>query len=222
LTAGAACAIFGKVEITWLGHSCFRLKGSQAAVVADPYAPDIGLSLGKPSARIVTVSHQHPGHNYVQGVSGDPKVIHGPGEYEVGGILIIGIPTYHDAARGEKRGKNTGYLMEIDGITVFHAGDLGHVLDTDQLEEIGSVDVLMLPVGGESTIDAPRAVEIVKELTPPVVIPMHFQTPELKRELAPLGDFLKEMGLESVEPRPKLSVTRNNLPPSTQVVLLSY
>ncbi|MFC1917771.1 MBL fold metallo-hydrolase [Chloroflexota bacterium] len=210
------------MEIIWLGHSCFRLRGSQAVIITDPYSPELGYSLGKQSARVVTVSHQHPGHNYIQGIADEPKVLQGPGEYEIGGILIIGVATFHDDAQGSKRGKNTAYLMEIDGVSVLHVGDLGHSLNTEQLEEIGSVDVLLLPVGGVSTIDAVKATEIIRELSPPVVIPMHYQTPELKRELAPIERFLKEMGLESIEPRPKLSVTRTNLPASTQVILLGY
>ncbi|MFC1942041.1 MBL fold metallo-hydrolase, partial [Chloroflexota bacterium] len=109
------------MDITWLGHSCFRVKGSQAVIVTDPFAPDLGYSLGNPTANIVTVSHQHASHSYTKGVDG-------PGEYEISGILIIGVPSYHDDESGGKRGKNTIYLMEVDGISVCHLGDLGHVL----------------------------------------------------------------------------------------------
>ena len=214
-----------QMDVFWLGHSCFRIKGKRATVVTDPFSPDLGYALGEPVADIVTVSHQHPGHSYVSGVSGvsgSPHNITGPGEYEVNGVLIIGFPTFHDAEKGAQWGKNNVYLMEIDGITICHLGDLGHPLNTDQVEEIDEVDVLLLPVGGVSTIDAACAAETIRRIEPKIVIPMHFKTPELKRELDPVEKFLKEMGAGQVEPLPKLSITPSSLPASTQVVLLSY
>ncbi len=210
------------VDITWLGHSCFRIKGSQATIITDPFPPDLGYSLGKPVARIVTVSHQHPSHSYIAGVGGERKVISGPGEYEISGVLIIGIPTFHDAKRGEERGKNTVYLMDVDGVSVCHLGDLGHVLTTEQVEEIDAVDVLLLPVGGVSTINAAMAAELIRQLEPKAVIPMHYKTPVLARELDPVEKFFKEMGIENIKSQPKLTVTRSNLPISTQLFLLDY
>jgi L-ascorbate metabolism protein UlaG (beta-lactamase superfamily) len=215
-------AIFRLMDITWLGHSCFKIKGSHATVITDPYSPDLGYKLGKPSARIVTVSHQHPGHSYVQGIGGQPKVVNRPGEYEISGVLIIGIATFHDGEKGKKRGKNTVYLMEIDEISVCHLGDLGHVLSAEQVEEIDNVDVLLLPVGGVSTINAPMAAEVVRQLEPKAVIPMHYKTPALGLELEPVDRFLREIGAKQVEPLPKLSLTKSNLPPTTQVFLLDY
>jgi L-ascorbate metabolism protein UlaG (beta-lactamase superfamily) len=210
------------MEITWLGHSCFKIKGSQATVITDPYSPELGYRLGKTNARIVTVSHQHPGHCYVQGVGGQPKVVKGPGEYEISGVLIIGIATFHDGEGGKKRGKNTVYLMEIDEVSVCHLGDLGHVLTGEQVGEIDNVDVLLLPVGGVSTINAPKAAEVVRQLEPKAVIPMHYKTPALKRELEPVERFLKEIGAKQVDPLPKFSITKSNLPTTTQVFLLDY
>jgi L-ascorbate metabolism protein UlaG (beta-lactamase superfamily) len=222
LIGSSSYAIFRAMDITWLGHSCFRLKGSHATVITDPYSPELGYSLGKPTAGIVTVSHQHPGHGYVQGVGGQPKVVKGPGEYEISGVLVIGIATFHDNERGKKRGKNTVYLMEIDEIAVCHLGDLGHVLSGEQVEEIDSVDVLLLPVGGLSTINAAKAAEVVRQLEPKAVIPMHYKTPVLKRELEPVDRFLKEIGAKEVVPQAKLSFTKSNLPDTTQVFLLDY
>jgi len=204
-----------------LGHSCFRIKGSQAVVITDPFPPDLGYSLGKPTANIVTVSHQHPSHSYVQGIGGEPRTIHGPGEYEISGVLIIGVATFHDAEGGKKRGKNTVYLMEVDGISVCHLGDLGQVLTSEQVEEIGDVDVLLLPVGGVSTIGAAMAAEVIRQLEPQAVVPMHYKTPFVSRELDPVEKFLKEMGMGQIESRPKLSLSRTNLPVGTQVFLLS-
>jgi L-ascorbate metabolism protein UlaG (beta-lactamase superfamily) len=210
------------MDISWLGHSCFRIKGVHATVITDPYSPDLGYSLGKSTARIVTVSHQHPGHSYVQGIGGEPKLVAGPGEYEISGVLIIGMATFHDGEEGRKRGKNTAYLMEVDEVSVCHLGDLGHVLTTEQVAEIGNVDVLLLPVGGVSTINASMAAEVVRELEPKAVVPMHYKTEALNRELEPVGRFLKEMGVKEVSSTPKLSFTKANLPISTQVFLLDY
>ena len=210
------------MDISWLGHSCFRIKGSHATVITDPYPPDLGYSLGKPTARIVTVSHQHPGHSYVQGVGGEPKLVTGPGEYEISGVLIIGMATFHDQEEGKKRGKNTVYLIEVDEVLVCHLGDLGHVLTSEQVEEIENVDVLLLPVGGVSTINASMAAEVVRRLEPKVVVPMHYQIEALNRELETVDRFLKEMGVKEVNSQPNLSFTRANLPTSTQVFLLDY
>jgi L-ascorbate metabolism protein UlaG (beta-lactamase superfamily) len=210
------------MDISWLGHSCFRLKGSRASVITDPYSAGLGYSLGKPAARIVTVSHEHPGHCYFAGIGGQPKVVNRPGEYEISDVLIIGIATFHDGEGGRKRGKNIVYLMEIDEVAVCHLGDLGHVLTSEQIEDIGNVDVLLLPVGGVSTLNAPMAAEVVRQLEPKVVIPMHYKTPALNRELEPVDRFLKEIGAKQVSSQPKLSVTKSNLPLSTQVFLLDY
>ena len=210
------------MEISWLGHSCFRIKGRQATVITDPYPPDLGYSLGKLTAHIVTVSHRHPGHSYIQGISDEPRLVTGPGEYEINGVLITGIATFHDSEKGEKRGKNNVYLIEVDEILVCHLGDLGHVLTAEQVEEIGSVDVLLLPVGGVSTINAPMAAEVVRQIEPKVVVPMHYKTSALSRELEPVERFLKEIGVNQVESQSKLSLTRSSLPVSTQVFLLDY
>ena len=210
------------MEINWLGHSCFGLKGKQATVITDPYPPDLGYSLGKPTAHIVTVSHQHLGHSYTQGISGEPRLVTGPGEYEINGVLISGIATFHDRERGQQRGKNTVYVIEVDEISVCHLGDLGHVLTAEQVEEIDDVDVLLLPVGGVSTINASMAAEIVRQVEPKAVIPMHYKTEAISRELEPVGRFLKEIGVQQIDSQPKLSFTRSNLPVSTQVFLLNY
>lgn len=222
LNLGQRCAILKLVEITWLGHSCFRIKGSQVIIITDPYPPDLGYTLGKPAARIVTVSHEHPSHSYASGVGGEPKVLRGPGEYEISGALIIGVATFHDADKGSQRGKNTVYVMDVDGLIVCHLGDLGHVLTAGQVEEIGKVDVLLLPVGGMSTIGPSQSAEVIRQLEPKAVIPMHYKTPAIKRELEPVEKFLKEMGIEHTESRPKLSISRTNLPLSTQVFLFDY
>jgi L-ascorbate metabolism protein UlaG (beta-lactamase superfamily) len=210
------------MDINWLGHSCFRIKGSQSTVITDPYAPDLGYSLGKQTATIVTVSHQHAGHSFVSGISDNPRVISGPGEYEIANTLIIGLATFHDKEEGRQKGKNTVYVIELDELSVCHLGDLGHVLTSAQVEEIGNVDILLVPVGDISTINATSAAEVVRQLEPRIVVPMHYKTPALTRELEPVDRFLKEMGVKDPASisRPKLSVTKNNLPAGMQVALL--
>jgi L-ascorbate metabolism protein UlaG (beta-lactamase superfamily) len=210
------------MEITWLGHSCFKIKGRQATIITDPYSPDLGYSLGKLNVSIVTISHQHPGHSFAAGVGGNPRAITGPGEYEISNVLVIGVATFHDKDRGKIRGGNTAYLIEIDEISVCHLGDIGHVLIDEQVEELGNVDVLLVPVGGVSTIDSPVAAEIVRQLEPKAVIPMHYKTPALSRELEPVEAFLKEMGANNITPQAKLSLTKSSLPISTQVFLLEF
>ena len=208
------------MDITWLGLSCFRIRGGQAVIITDPFPPDKGYTLGKQTADIVTVSHPHPSHSYVQGVGGPPRVVKGPGEYEISGVLILGLTTFHDAVKGQSRGKNTIYLFEIDGVTICHLGDIGHVINDEPLEAMGKVDILMLPVGGVTTITPAMASETIRKMEPKMVLPMHYKTPGSKLELEPVETFLKEMGQGPTEPKPKLNINKNNLPLTMQVVVL--
>jgi L-ascorbate metabolism protein UlaG (beta-lactamase superfamily) len=210
------------LDITWLGHSCFRIKGKEVTVITDPCHPSLGYSLSRLQANIVTLSHFHPGHSYTQAITGEFKVIKGPGEYELKETFITGIATWHDAVQGQKLGKNTVYLLEMDSITLCHLGDLGHLPDSELIEDMGDIDVLFLPVGGVSTIGGSTAAEIVRRLTPKVAIPMHYKTPALKKDLEPVDKFLKEAGVKEKVSQPKLSVSRSNLPTSTQVIVLDY
>jgi len=212
------------MDITWLGHSCFKLRGREASVVTDPPAKSTGYTIGRPTANVVTVSHDHEGHNNVKAVTGDPKVVQGPGEFEVSGVLITGTRTYHDAEKGAERGKNTAYVVEIDDIRVCHLGDLGHVPTGDQAEELSGVDVLLVPVGDGTTIGAADAAETVSLLGPKLVIPMHYGTPAAKDKLEPIDKFLKEIGAPKAldEKVPKLSITKSTLPQETKVQVLDY
>ncbi|MBN1188328.1 MAG: MBL fold metallo-hydrolase [Dehalococcoidales bacterium] len=209
------------MEITWLGYSCFLLKGKNISVITDPFPPDLGYTSKIPDARIVSVSHDHTEHSFVEAVSGEKKVVSRPGEYEIGGVLIIGIPTYHDTENGTALGKNTIFVIEIDDVTICHLGDLGHSLNSNQIEEMGNVDILLVPVGGGSTINATQAAAVVRSLDPKIVIPMHYKTLTLNKELEPVDKFLKEMGLSEVVPQAKLSITKSGLPTTTQVLVLS-
>lgn len=210
------------MEIVWLGHSCFRIRGKEATIVTDPFDKTLGYPVKKPTASIVTVSHQHPQHSYLGGVTGNPRVISRPGEYEIANVFINGIATFHDAEMGEQRGKNTVYLIQIEEVSICHLGDLGHVPTAEQIEQMSDADILMVPVGGGATIGATAAVETISLLQPKLVIPMHFKTEVVKMELAPLEAFLKEMGVKEFVPQPKLSVTKSSLPIETSVVVLDY
>ena len=210
------------MEITWLGHSCFKLKGKQATVITDPFSPATGYTLGKVTADIVTVSHPHPGHSYVQGVADEPRVLKSPGEYESAGVLTVGVHTYHDNEKGAQRGKNTAFVIDVDDVMICHLGDLGHVLTAEQVAEIDGVDVLLIPVGNVSTIDAVQAAQIVRQLEPKIVIPMHYKTEAEKKDLETADRFLKEMGVKEAIAQPKLLVNKSSLPLTMQVVMLSY
>ena len=210
------------MEIVWLGHSCFRIRGREATIVTDPCPPASGYSIGKPTADIVTVSHPHDNHSYVKAVAGTPRVVDGPGEYEMHGAFITGISTFHDAEKGAQRGRNLCFILEMEDIKVCHLGDLGHTPTAEQAEEITVADVLLVPIGGVSTIDGARAAEIVSLLEARLVIPMHYKTEALKEQLEPPDRFLKEMGVTTVEPLQKLSITRSSIPSDTQVMLLDY
>jgi L-ascorbate metabolism protein UlaG (beta-lactamase superfamily) len=210
------------MEISWLGHSCFRLRSREGVVITDPCSPATGHSIGRLTADIVTISHDHPGHNYVKAVTGSPVVITAAGEYEIAGIFITGIATYHGGRKGSPRSKNIVYMIEMDNIRVCHLGDLGHLPTTEQVEDMSGADVLLVPVGATNTIDVHTAAEVVGLLEPAVVIPMHYKTPHSTARLNPLQRFLTEMGLRQVEPQPKVSLNRSNLPDETQVIVLDY
>jgi len=210
------------MEITWLGHSCFLIRGKDKTIITDPCHPDLGYRSGEPEADIVTVSHSHRGHSYVEGVANDPRQIRTPGEYEIGGTLVTGIASFHDNKKGEVRGKNTIYVIEMDGITLCHLGDLGHPLDSRLIEEIGDIGILFLPVGEASTIPIDTAMEIIRQLEPPIVIPMHYKTEAFTGDLSPVNKFLDTMRIKDLEAKPKLSITASSLLGGTQTVVLSY
>ena len=211
------------MEISWLGHACFVLRGKHATLITDPFTPQSAAQgeaprLGKVNASIVTVSHQHSGHNYVAGVGGKPRVVRGPGEYEISDVLITGVASYHDNKRGQEYGRNTIYVIHMDDLAICHLGDLGHTLQEEQLEEVADADVLLIPIGGQHTINATQAAEVISQVEPRIVIPMHYRSDEGD---AALNKFCREMGVESLEQQQKLVISRNTLPTETGVMLLA-
>ncbi|MGB9752765.1 MAG: Zn-dependent hydrolase [Roseiflexus castenholzii] len=203
-------------DIQYLGHSCFRLRGRDGIVLTDPYDRSVGRDLGRPTAHIVTVSHHHPDHDNVVAVRparDRVTVIDGPGEYEVGGILITGVRTFHDKQKGARLGRNTVYVIHLDDIVFCHLGDLAHELTAQQLEEIGNVDVLFVPVGGGETIGPAEAASVISQIEPRVVIPMHYASEgQSATDLAPLDRFLHELGIKEYVPEERLSLNAGNLP----------
>jgi L-ascorbate metabolism protein UlaG (beta-lactamase superfamily) len=210
------------MEIVWYGHSCFRLKTRGAIVVTDPCGRDVGYSVPRMRADIVTVSHDHPDYSNCSLVQGDPKVITGPGEYEVKGVFITGIATPLKKTRGPERARNILYLFDFDGLNVCHLGSLDHVPAHAQIEPLSDIDVLLVPVGAFATIGASQAAEIISLLEPRIVIPMHYKTKATKLKLEPVTRFIREMGLPETSPRDSLDVDKNSLPSETQIVVLNY
>jgi len=209
------------MEIDWFGLSCFRLRAREATLVTDPYEKSIGLKFPRPRADIVTISHNHAGHDYADGVPGNPKVLNGPGEYEISSVFVTGVQTFHDKRNGRDRGKNTAYAINMDGINICHLGDLGHVPNQAQADAIGDVDILLVPVGGGNALNASDAAEVVSLFEPLVVIPMHYRVPDLTVKLDSVDKFIKEMGVKAPDPVESYNVKRDGLPKEMQVVLLS-
>ncbi|MGA2820356.1 MAG: MBL fold metallo-hydrolase [Anaerolineales bacterium] len=218
------------MEITWYGHSCFRLtERGLASVVTDPFDDTIGYSTLRLKAEVVTVSHDAPGHNNADAVKGEKRIIRGPGEFEIGGVFITGVATRRAASGQESKTKtpekaieNTLYLFNFNGLNVAHLGDLNYVPTQQQIESLGAVDVLLVPVGGGGALTASQAAEMVSLLEPSVVVPMHYKTPEVDVKLESLNKFLKEMGLSGIKPLDSLKIGHSDLPDETRVVVLDY
>jgi L-ascorbate metabolism protein UlaG (beta-lactamase superfamily) len=217
------------MEITWYGHSCFRLtERNYATVVTDPFdSKSIGYDALKLRSDIVTVSHDAPGHNNTDVVKGTSHVIDGPGEFEIGGVFVTGVQTDGSGTgkkkkEKEKLSRNTIYVFDYDGITVAHLGDLREVPTQSEIESLGTINVALVPVGGGGGLNAAKAAEVISLIEPNLVIPMHYATPAAKVSLDSLNKFIKEMGLSKPETQPSLKVTRSGLPDETRVVVLDY
>jgi L-ascorbate metabolism protein UlaG (beta-lactamase superfamily) len=210
------------LDIVWHGHTCFRLRGRDTTVVADPYDRSIGFPPLKVTADVVTISADHPHHAtlaVVQPANDRVRLIDGPGEYEVAGALIEGVATFRDKERGKLRGKNTSFLIHLDDMSICHLGSLGHTLTPGQIDAMKDADIVLVPVGGGGALTAPEAAEVVSQLEPRIVIPMYYGTPGM--ELESVDRFCKELAVEDATVQPRLSITRSGLPDETRVVLLA-
>jgi L-ascorbate metabolism protein UlaG (beta-lactamase superfamily) len=211
------------MEITWYGQTCFRLaERGLATVLTDPYPPEVGLTLPRPRADIITISRDDPLCAHTVGVRGPFRLVTGPGEYEIGGVFVTGVATFADTKQGSIRGQNTIFTFNYGELALCHLGCLGHVPTQSQLEAVGTVDILLVPVGGGGSLSPTQAVEVISLFEPGVVIPMNYKVPGVALNLGTLARFLKEMGLERTEHQETLKVSHSDISEETQVVVLEY
>ncbi len=225
------------MKVNWYGQACFLFEGAGVRLVTDPPAREVGYLLPELEVDVATVSHGHHDHNNVDALRGAPAVINTPGVHEVKGLRIEGFPTFHDDARGAKRGPNLVFAWEMDGVRVCHLGDLGHLLDAKTLQGLGRIDLLLIPVGGVFTVDAGGAKQVVDQIKPRLVIPMHYKTPALSFNLGDVADFVRLFQPGQVRQRARsaddfasaaasagasLQVEGASLPSSLEVVVLDY
>lgn len=211
------------MEITYIGHSSFKLKGKDISLVIDPYDPKVGYKFPKQECDVLLTTHNHFDHHYVEGVSGYRLLIEGPGEYELSDVFINGLQVFHDDKEGADRGRSTIYLIEMDNFTLLHLGDLGHELSKETLEKLPDIDVLFIPVGGKYTINAAVAAKVISSLEPSIVIPMHYKTDDLTgvEGLDTVDKFLEEMGA-TAKKEEKLKISnRSDIPEETTIVVLN-
>lgn len=200
------------MNINWYGQSCFRIQSKDTSLLIDPFSKEIGLRPPRATDDIILVSHDHYDHNNTENAPENSLLIKGPGEYERAGVYIEGILSFHDNNQGSKRGLNTIYMIRLEEIRLCHLGDLGqHQLTGEQIEAIGEVDVLFVPVGGRYTVDGAQAVEIVKEIEPKIIVPMHYKIEGLNIDIDGNQKFVKELGLKPEEVE-TLKINAKNLP----------
>ncbi len=208
------------MQIRWLGHASFLITAGDVKIITDPFHPRVGYPLYEGPADIATVSHGHDDHNAIEFLKDHPEVIDKPGSYEIKGVAIEGITSFHDKNQGRNRGPNTIFKISGENISVVHLGDLGHILDNQQVEAIGRVDILLVPVGGTYTINAAEAFSVAELLSPEIIIPMHFKTPPCTIQLEPLELFTTLF--DKIVKLPYLEVKRNNLNSKSGVIVLEY
>ena len=207
--------------ITWYGQACFKIQSGDLVIAVDPFGKDIGFTPPRFRADIVAVTHGHHDHNNSAAIAGDPFLITGPGEYEVKGVNITGIETYHDTVKGRERGLNTIYMIEAEGIRILHMGDFGEEkMREETLEAAGETDILMIPVGGVYTIEGDAAAKIARQIEPAIVIPMHYKIPGLKVPLQGQEQFLKEMSAKDIEPQEKLTIKKKDIPEDGKMAVM--
>jgi len=212
------------MEISWYGQSCFKVEGEKAVLVFDPYSEGIGFKIPNLSADVVLVTHNHPDHNNAEAIAGrtqkKPYLISGPGEYEINDVYIFGISSFHDKSQGKERGLNTIYVANIDGIKICHLGDLGTELSSEDLEKIGDVDILFVPVGGVYTISAEEALSVINQIEPKVVIPMHYKIAGLKIELDDLTGFAGQVNISDADGKEVFKVSKSQLPVEEREIVI--
>ena len=211
------------MDITWLGHSCFRLRGTSATILTDPFPDSLGGSVTRVESdpNIVTVSNGHPNHSHLTALESGFRLMEGPGEYGVSGVYIRGFMTPAAPKPDElPPPRNTAYLFEFDNLRVCHLGDLSAVLPNNMVDELSPMDVLFIPVGRGCTLELDHVAAVIRQMEARIVVPMHYKVPGVDVELDGVDPFLREMGLRDVETQPRFSVTATSLPAETRVVAL--
>ncbi len=209
------------MDITWIGHSCFRLRADDQVVMTDPFSASLGLRPDARPATVVTVSNRHPNHSNWSEVAGSPRVFDAPGEYEYFGVAVRGVMTGLPPDTPIEH-RSVAYSIEIDRINICHLGDISVALTPKQVDELAPVDVLLLPTGGGCTLELDQALQAMQDLDPKIVIPMHHRIEGVNLPIQGVDVFLRSMGLDEVQPQPRLVVTAANLPADRRVVLLSH
>ncbi len=208
------------MDITWLGHSCFRLHDADMVVVTDPYPTSVGLRIDNRPASVVTVSNSHPNHNHVESIEGDPKVFSNPGEYEYNGVTARGVMTpLADGQPQEER--NVAFSIEIGAINICHLGDISMPMTTRMIDELKPIDVVLVPTGGHCTLDMDQIYQTLQDLDAKIVIPMHYKTEGIHVDVDPIDNFVRRMGLDEIQAQPRLVVTSANLGTDMRVVLMT-
>jgi len=214
------------MNIIWHGQSFFEIstkdiKNKELKIAIDPFDKNLGLKIPKIEAQILLITHNHSDHSNKKAINGNPFLIEEPGEYEVKGVHIKGIQGFHDDSQGKERGKVVFYVVEIENMKICHLSDIGQKeLTPEQVEEIGNIDILMIPVGGTYTIDAKQASNIISQIEPKIVIPMHYQIPKLNLKLDSLEQFLKEIGSQKIDPQKKLKIKVSDIPKETMQTIV--
>ena len=208
------------MDITWLGHSCFRLHDADMVVVTDPYPASVGLRVDNRPASVVTISNSHVNHSNAQSIEGEPKIFSAPGEYEYNGVSARGVMTPLTEGQPQEE-RNVAFTIEIGAINICHLGDISVPLNTRLIDDLKPVDVVLVPTGGHCTLNVDQVYQALQDLDAKIVIPMHYKTPGINVEVDPIDNFVSRMGLDAVQPQPRLVVTAANLGTDMRVVVMT-
>jgi L-ascorbate metabolism protein UlaG (beta-lactamase superfamily) len=211
------------MRVKWLGHSCFLITNERGInILTDPFDETLGYRMTKEKINIITISHEHYDHNNTMGIKGKPVVLKGPVNRDTHKIIFKGISSYHDSVYGKYRGDNTIFQIKTDNLALCHLGDLGHILENEQLAQIKHVDILFIPVGGYFTINNIQAEQVINQLKPKIVIPMHYKTDAIKWSIDPISVFLNEKQNIKIVEENFFEITESNLPEKTTIFVLNY
>lgn len=211
------------MRIKWLGHSCFLITNKRGInILTDPFDDTLGYKMTKEKINIITISHEHYDHNNTMGIKGKPVVLKGSVNRDTHKMIFKGISSYHDSVYGKHRGNNTIFIIKTDEMVLCHLGDLGHLLENSQLEEINRVDILFIPVGGYYTLNHLQADQVIEQLKPKVVFPMHYKTDAIKWSIDPLSFFLDKKDNIKTIGENSFEIEAGMLPEKTTIYVLDY